>query len=448
MEIAVFGLGYVGCVSSACLAQLGHNVVGVDVSLEKVNAVLAGSAPFYEPGLDELIREQRACGRLHATPDAGEALARAEVALVCVGTPSSPNGGVDTSHLRRLLTGLHAGLRPVPALPLTVLLRSTVLPAALRALLDRVHAEIGKPAWSLVVNPEFLRQGSALDDFRHPPFTILGGGDPAALDRAQQLYSGLDAPLVRTDAATASLIKYACNAWHALKVDFANEVGELAGSLAADGAEAMRVVCQDTKLNISARYLRPGFAFGGSCLPKDVRALVTHTRAEGQRLPLLESVLPSNHEHLQRCVHRVLATGRRQVALLGLSFKAGTDDLRESPAVLLAEALLGKGLNLRVWEPHIARPRLFGANLQYLERSLPHIWELLGDKLEPILAKSDLVVVTRPLEESELAALRLMPATALCLDLSGTLRPEAVPGGLLKSTVAPPPLPQMAAIAD
>jgi GDP-mannose 6-dehydrogenase len=432
MKVSVFGVGYVGCVTAACLAQEGNEVVGVDVDPFKVQSIMDGRSPFFEPGLDQLIGEMVHCGRLRATTDHSDAVENSDVALICVGTPTNSDGSVRLDYLRHVFTGIARELRTLDRY-FVLALRSTVLPAALiEELIPLIESNSRKSVdehFGIVYNPEFLREGTALGDFRDAPWTIIGATDARAGDAVTELYKGLKAPVIRTDIKTAALVKYFSNAFHALKVAFANEVGTLCGELGADGAAMMSLFRKDTKLNISPKYLKPGFSFGGSCLPKDVRALVSEVGKRGLELPVLGSILHSNEIHLKRCIKMVTEAGRRRIGLVGLSFKEGTDDLRESPAVELAERLIGKGFDLRIYEPTIEQGRLHGTNLSFIENSIPHIWKLLVENLEELSQHAEVLVVLQPLikKDDRLHFLHLRSGQ-ICIDLARTLSPDDVSG--------------------
>lgn len=440
MKASVFGIGYVGCVTAACLAKAGHDVIGVDRDSVKVAAVNNGYAPFAEPGLTELLAEVVAAGRLRATTDQAEAVRNSDVALICVGTPTDIDGSTRIDQLLKVFSAIGTELRDRTDY-FVVALRSTVLPPiVVNDLLPLLESESGKIVGDeigFVYNPEFLREGVALEDFYSAPWTIIGASDPHAADVAADLYSGISAPVIRTSAETAALVKYFSNTYHALKVAFANEVGALCRQLGVDGAEMMDIFVRDTKLNVSSRYLRPGFAFGGSCLPKDIRALLCEGGRHGLKLPLLESVLPSNDAHLRNCIRLVLDTGKRRLGLVGLSFKENTDDLRESAAVELAEQLIGKGRDVRIYEPTIARGRLHGTNLQFIENSIPHIWKLLEDDMAQLIDEAEVVVVMQKIAPEHVDLFRSMRRDQICIDLNSSLHPEQV-GGIYLSMNRPP----------
>jgi len=396
MKIAVFGLGYVGVVSAACLARDGHAVVGVDPNALKVDFVRQGKSPIVEPGLEQLIAAAVAAGRLVAGSDAVAAVAQCEVLMVCVGTPGQPNGSLDLSYVRRVVQQIGEQLAGATTYKVVVI-RSTLLPGSMQSVVipsleESSQRQAGKD-FGVCINPEFLREGSAISDYDHPPKTVIGACDERAAARVRELYAGLSAPLILTDLRTAEMVKYIDNSWHSLKVTFANEVGRLCKAMGIDARLAMRLFCMDTKLNISSAYLRPGFAFGGSCLPKDVRALTYQGRLLDVDTPVLSSILPSNQLHIAHALAMIRATGRRRVGLFGLSFKEGTDDLRESPIVTLAEQLIGKGYELTVYDQNVRLASLVGANREYILNHIPHIGRLMVDRPELLLEQSDVVVV-------------------------------------------------------
>jgi GDP-mannose 6-dehydrogenase len=425
VRVSVLGLGYVGCVTAACLAQNGHSVIGVDVNPLKVDAINVGHSPLREPGLDVLVGEVFANGRLSATHDTARAIGESEIALICVGTPNRANGSLDLSYLERVCREIGNALHHVQDYR-AVVVRSTVLPGTTEScvvpiLEDTSGRKLGQD-FGVCVNPEFMREGSALRDFNDPPFTLIGEIEPnRASDMVAELYAGINAPLVRTTIRTAEMLKYVNNAWHALKVAFANEIGALCQTEGIDGNVLMSLFCQDTRLNISTAYLKPGFAFGGSCLPKELRALVYRARAQDLRLPLLESVMPSNDEHIRRALQRILAIGKKRVALLGLSFKSNTDDLRDSPFVVLAEALIGKGYALRIYDPDVRLAQLTGANKAYIEKEIPHIGRLIADSAVAAIEESDIVVVGKPNREFS-DALAQTKAERTVVDLTGVFK--------------------------
>jgi len=422
MKIAVFGLGYVGVVSAACLARDGHHVVGVDPNPVKVDFLRRGRSPIVEPGLEPLIAAAVADGRLIAGSDPAMAAAQCEVLMVCVGTPGQANGSLDLSYVRRVVQQIGEQLGGAAAYKVVVI-RSTLLPGSMQSVVIPIlegasHRQAGRD-FGVCINPEFLRESSAIHDYDHPPKTVIGACDERAARIVRELYAALSAPLVLTDLRTAEMIKYIDNSWHALKVTFANEVGRLCKAMEIDARLAMRLFCTDTKLNISSAYLRPGFAFGGSCLPKDLRALTYQGRLLDVDTPVLSSILASNQLHIAHALAMIRATGRRRVGLLGLSFKEGTDDLRESPIVTLAEQLIGKGYELTVYDRNVSLASLLGANREYILNHIPHIGRLMVERPELLVEQSDVVVVASA--EPEFAPLlEKLPAGKSVIDLIGT----------------------------
>jgi GDP-mannose 6-dehydrogenase len=394
MRVALFGLGYVGSVTAACLAKAGHEVVGVDISAEKVAMVNAATPPVVEPGLAELLAEVVGAGRLRATTSSDEAVAASDGSLICVGTPGHSNGQLDVEAVVRTGERIGAALHH-RAEPHVVVLRSTVLPGTTETrLVPALRAAAGERVTiPVAVNPEFMREGSSLRDFASPPLTLVGCGEPTTAAVLQRLYEGVGAPFVSTTIRTAEMVKYAANAFHALKVCFANEIGDACNALGADAHEVMRVFLMDRKLNVSDAYLRPGFAFGGSCLPKDLRALLHAARVADVALPVLSSILPSNDAQVRRGVEAVLATRRQRIGIVGLAFKAGTDDLRESPMVALVETLIGKGCDVRILDRNVAMARLLGANRRYIEEEIPHIASLMCSGVEALLTHAQVLVI-------------------------------------------------------
>jgi GDP-mannose 6-dehydrogenase len=396
MKISVFGLGYVGSVSAAALAADGHDVIGVDVNAGKVDQINLGTSPIVEPGLAELLHDTVASGRLRATVDTADAVRNSEVSLLCVGTPSRKNGSLDLTYLTRVCEQIGAELRHTPRYHVVVV-RSTVLPGTTHDVvipaLERASGKTYGEGFGVSVNPEFLREGTALKDFRTPPMTVVGHNHAADASGTLALYAAIDAPLVNTSIRVAEMVKYTSNTWHALKVCFANEIGNLCKQLDVDSHDVMDIFCRDTKLNLSPYYLKPGFAFGGSCLPKDVRAMQYRAKELDVDLPLIQSILPSNKLQIQRAFDEVMDTGKKKIGLLGFSFKAGTDDLRESPIVILAEALLGKGLTLKIYDKNVSLARLVGANKQYIEEQIPHLSSLLCPAIDDVIDGSEVIIV-------------------------------------------------------
>lgn len=396
MNVSVFGLGYVGCVTAACLARDGHHVIGVDVNAEKVAMINAGSSPIIEPGLADLVSRVVRQGRLSATDSAEEGIADADVVLICVGTPDLGHGQPDYDGLARVASAIGAACESRTR-PLTVVLRSTVLPGTTERVLARVLSECsngGRMAEPLriAVNPEFMREGVSIEDFDHPPFILVGCDDPDTATALRQLYAGVQAPFMQTSVRTAEMVKYVCNAFHALKITFTNEIADLCDALGADAQDVMRVFRQDKKLNIAPAYLKPGFAFGGSCLPKDVRALLCSGRIYDVSTPVLTAVVQSNKAQIARGVDAVLQTRKKKVGVIGLAFKSNTDDLRESPMVTLVETLIGKGCDVKIYDPNVVMARLKGANRSYIEQEIPHVSSLLCDTPEALAEHAEVLV--------------------------------------------------------
>lgn len=419
MRISVFGLGYVGCVSAACLAARGHAVVGVDLNAAKVETVNRGEAPIVEERIGELTAEMVAAGRLRATKDAAEAVLASDLSLVCVGTPSAPDGSLSIDHVERVSEQIGASLASKGAHH-TVAFRSTMLPGTCEDLLlpalERASGLMSGRDFGLCVNPEFLREGTSVRDFHEPPKTVVGELDPRSGDPVVALYDGLPGPVFRVPLRIAEMIKYADNAFHALKVGFANEIGALSKSFGLDSHELMEIFRADTKLNISPAYLSPGFAFGGSCLPKDLRAVVHQAGRHGVEVPILASVLASNEAQVRRTFDLIAATRRRRVGVLGLAFKTGTDDLRESPLVDLTERLLGKGYELRVHDSTVSLSQLTGANREYLDAHLPHLSRLLADSAAEVVEHAEVCIVGTK-EPSALEALAEASGDRVIIDL-------------------------------
>jgi GDP-mannose 6-dehydrogenase len=396
MKISVLGLGYVGAVSAGCLARDGHEVIGVDPERTKVDLINAGKTPIIEKDIGPIIAEQVAAGRLRATTELPDAVRHTDLSLVCVGTPSQPNGGIDLKYVRRVCEQIGTTLAAHEGAPVIVM-RSTMLPGTMRELviptLEKFSGKRAGEEFGVCINPEFLREGTAVNDYYNPPKTVIGEVSRASGDLLQSLYEGMPGPMIRTDIETAEMVKYADNAWHALKVGFANEIGNLCKAVSVDGHKVMDIFCQDRKLNLSPYYLKPGFAFGGSCLPKDVRALLYKAKLLDLSLPILSSVLPSNQLQIERGLQAVIEKGSRKIGILGFSFKAGTDDLRESPMVELAERLIGKGYDLRVYDRNVSLAAMHGANRDYILNRIPHISRLMVPSIEEVLAHAHTIVI-------------------------------------------------------
>ena len=398
MNVSIFGLGYVGCVTAACLAKGGHTVIGVDVSPAKVSEINAGRAPFFEPGLDDLTRSCVDAGRLSATGSAAEAVHATDIALVCVGTPSLPDGAQNLDYVRRVCQEIGDSLKHRAADRFfTVVVRSTLLPGVFEdVILPVLQKASGREAgvhFGVVQNPEFLREGTSIADFDNPPFTVIGQMNERSGDHAAALYANLSSPLFRTTPDAAAMVKYACNAFHAVKVSFANEIGNLCKNAGVDSHAVMEIFCQDTKLNLSSYYLKPGFAFGGSCLPKDIRALQAVARLSGVEVPVLDGTLESNKRQVEMAAGRILKTGAGTVGLLGLTFKAGTDDLRESPQVELAAVLLARGRKLLIYDPNVQLSHIVGMNREYLQSRIPRIADILCASPDRLIMECGVLVI-------------------------------------------------------
>ena len=395
-SVSVFGLGYVGCVSAACFASEGHRVIGVDVSGAKVEQINAGRSTIVEEGIAALVAEGVAAGRLSATTDVRAAVLGSNISLVCVGTPSRPNGSIDLAYVVRVSQQIGAALREKGRWH-TVVIRSTVMPGTIDAhVIPAIEAASGLThgnGFAVCSNPEFLREGTSIKDFREPPFTLIGAVDPAHAVPVAALYANVTAPCHIVALRVAEMVKYSCNCFHGLKVGFANEIGNLCKVMGVDSHEVMRLFCEDKKLNISTAYLRPGFAFGGSCLPKDLRAIVHRGRLEDVPMPILEAVLDSNRRQIERAFQMVMAGGSKRVGILGLAFKAGTDDLRESPTVSLVEMLLGKGCQITIHDRDVSRANIIGANREYVEREIPHLWSLMRQTTTEVIEASEIIVI-------------------------------------------------------
>jgi len=396
MKVSIFGLGYVGAVSLACLARDGHQVIGVDVDRAKLAMLRDGVTPVVEEGMVDLVREVAASGRVTVTEDVRAAIHGSELSLICVGTPSAPNGSQDQGAVLRLAADIGRALADKDDTHVLVF-RSTLAPGTVnkvvRPIIERESGKKEGEGFHLCFQPEFLREGSSIRDYDKPPFTIIGASHSHPVSVLRKLFGHLPCEFIETSIGTAEMMKYCCNNFHALKITFANETARLCEALEVDPFEVMHLVCQDRQLNISPAYLRPGFAFGGSCLPKDLRATSYLARTHDVELPMLNGILESNRLHLNRAIDKVLASGARRVAMIGLSFKTGTDDLRESPLVMLAEALIGKGVKLSVFDPDVSLSRLLGANKRFIEAHLPHIGELVSDDLDATLGGAELIVV-------------------------------------------------------
>ncbi|PYT94961.1 MAG: GDP-mannose dehydrogenase [Acidobacteria bacterium] len=396
MKISIFGLGYVGTVSCGCLAHAGHEIFGVDPIRTKVQLINTGQSPVIEADIGEIIAATVKAGRLRATEDQRQAIRETDLSFVCVGTPSQINGNLDVTYVRRVCEQIGAALKNKPSRH-TIVIRSTVLPGTIHGVVIPVLEEFsGKKAgldFGVCNNPEFLREGSAVRDFNFPPKIVIGELDRASGDMLSTLYADLDAPLIRTDLRTSEMVKYIDNCWHALKIGFANEIGNLCKSLSIDSHRAMEIFCQDKKLNISPAYLLPGFAFGGSCLPKDIRALAYKAKLHDLQLPILCSILPSNELQVMKGLELIMEKGHKRIGVLGFSFKAGTDDLRESPMIEIIERLIGKGYDLRIYDKNVHVASLVGANRDFILNHIPHISKLMVENIDAVLSHAETIVI-------------------------------------------------------
>lgn len=429
MNLSIFGLGYVGTVLAGCFAHAGHRVIGVDPEPAKVDLINRGLSPIVEAEIGELLATAVKDGSLRAESDARAAVMATELSLICVGTPSQPSGELDLTYVRRVAGEIGAALKDKPSRHVVVV-RSTVLPGTVEGVVvPAIEAASGKKVgegFGVVMNPEFMRESSAVRDFYAPPKTVIGtaSADDAAL--ISSLYAGLPGPVIHTSVRVAEMVKYADNIWHAAKVTFANEMGLVAKSLGVDGHEVMRIFCQDTKLNLSPAYLKPGFAYGGSCLPKDLRAMTWAARSRDVEVPLLSSLGQSNEAQIKNAIRLVLADGRKRVAVLGFAFKGGTDDLRESPMVTVIETLLGKGFDLRLFDPYVNTARLVGSNRRFIEQHIPHLAKLMVDTVEAATADADLVILGN-INDACFAALAGLKAEQRVLDFTSAGRAVTTP---------------------
>ena len=396
MRISIFGLGYVGAVSVACLARDGHSVIGVDIDKAKLDLVQAGKTPVVEEGMVDLMARVAASGRVSVTNDVIQAVLDSELSLISVGTPSAPNGSQDQSAIIKLAHDLGRAMRRKTAGHVFVF-RSTLVPGTveevLRPIVERESGKRDGEGFHMCFQPEFLREGTSIRDYDRPPFTVVGANAEGPLAQLRGLFGHLPCEFLATSIRAAEMVKYCCNNFHALKITFANETARLCEALGVDAFQVMDLVCRDRQLNISAAYLKPGFAFGGSCLPKDLRATIHLAKTHDVELPMLANILASNRAHIEHAIAKVFASGRRRVGMIGLSFKTGTDDLRESPLVLIAEQFIGKGLSVLVYDPEVHLSQLLGANRRFIEQHLPHIGSLIRKDIENVVAASDVLVV-------------------------------------------------------
>lgn len=414
MKISIFGLGYVGCVSAACLAKERHDVIGVDISQNKVDMINQGKSPIVEKGLDEILQDVTGMGHarngsLVATTDEEKAVLDTDMSLICVGTPSRDNGDLDITYVLKCAESIGAGMKRKNGYHVVVA-RSTMLPGTCEnEIIRTLEYKSGKRAgkdFGMAMNPEFLRESTSIQDFYHPSVTVIGEFDKRCGDQVEAMYHFLNAPVVRTSIKTAEMVKYANNSFHGLKVAFANEIGILSKAMNIDSHAVMDIFCMDDKLNLSSYYLKPGFAFGGSCLPKDLRAITYQAKRLDLELPLLQSVMESNRRHIEKFGEKVIKTGKKKIGILGLSFKAGTDDLRESPLVILTEMFIGKGLDLRIYDKNVSLARLVGANKEYIEREIPHISTLMSEDMHEVIDHGEVIIIgnnSKPFSEAILS---------------------------------------------
>ena len=425
MKISVFGLGYVGTVSAGCLAQDGHTIVGVDPNSTKVAMINAGKTPIVEDQIGELLSAAVSDGRLRATSNPFDAVNATDISVVCVGTPSKQNGSLDLRYVEGVCNEIGAAIAEKSSRH-DVVIRSTMLPGSMsETVLPALEGASGKTSgadFGLCNNPEFLREGTAVYDYYNPPKTVIGESRPGDGQFLEAIYESLPGPKIRTDIETAEMVKYVDNVWHALKVGFANEIGSLSKSLGLDGQKIMDIFCQDKKLNLSSYYMKPGFAFGGSCLPKDLRALTYKATRLDVEVPILNSIAVSNQRQIQRGLEMIRDTGARKIGVLGFSFKSGTDDLRESPVVELIERLIGKGYEVSIYDKYVNIARLVGANRDYILNRVPHIARIMAESIDSVLADSELVVVGNGSDEFGDIVDRLKPGQRV-LDLCGSARP-------------------------
>ena len=422
MKISIFGLGYVGAVSMACLARDGHDVVGVDLDPVKLDLIRSGRSPIVEEGIQELTARVVGSGRVRVTNGVGEAVHATDLSFICVGTPSSPNGSQDLSAVRRVSEQIGAALKDKSGYH-TVIMRSTIQPGSMAAVVQAgLESASGKKAnvdFGFGFQPEFLREGSSIKDYDNPPFTVVGTEDERAANVLREVFGHLKCEFLVTSIGVAEMLKYACNAFHAVKITFANEIGRLARSANVDGRAVMDLVCRDTRLNISPVYLKPGFAFGGSCLPKDLRALIHVGKQNDVTTPMLGNVMGSNRAHIDHALDLISQSGKRKVGMIGLSFKPGTDDLRESPLVTVAERLIGKGYDLRIYDPAVNLSQLLGANRRYIEHSIPHIGNLMVSDSRDAIGHAEVLVVGLVTEATTPVIVECVRAGQVVVDLAG-----------------------------
>jgi GDP-mannose 6-dehydrogenase len=421
MNISIFGLGYVGCVATGCLAQQGHRVVGVDPQPSKVDFINQGKPTIIEEGIAEILTTQHAAGRITATQSVSEAIAATEVSFICVGTPPTPTGHLDLRAIEKVAEQIGTALKEKKGRHV-IAVRSTVLPGTREKVAEIIARTSNRKSgedFAVVSNPEFLREGTSVRDFLKPPYTLLGSDCEWATEVMRGVYAGIEAPFITTEPRVAELMKYVCNSFHALKIVFANEVGNICKKLGIDSHQLMDVFCQDTKLNISKAYLKPGFAYGGSCLPKDLKALRTIAHDQYLQTPVLEAIERSNEYVKDLVFHRIIEFGVQNIGFIGLAFKAGTDDLRDSPIIDVVERLLGKGYNIQIYDPHVHVSQLTGANRDYILKKIPFIGRFITDNLETVCAASDLIVVVNSHPGLD-KTLSTLPSTKSVYELSRT----------------------------
>lgn len=420
MKISIFGMGYVGVVSGACFAKVGHTVIGVDVNPVKVNLINKGKSPIIEKELPELVASVVAKGNFSATTNTNDAIKRSDISIICVGTPSNANGSLNLNYIMRVCEEIGQALRTKKGYHI-VSVRSTVLPGSMeKVIIPKLESSSGKKLgrdFGVCMNPEFMREGSSVFDFSNPPFTLIGSSDKKTIQAVASLYEKINAPVIKTSFRIAEFVKYVCNAFHALKITFSNEIGNLCKEMGVDSHEVMDIFASDIKLNISKAYLKPGFAFGGSCLPKDLRALLYKAKELDIESPLLKSILPSNQLQIQRAIDMIMRSRKKKIGIIGLSFKAGTDDLRESPMVLLVEYLIGKGYKIKIFDKNVSISKLVGANKEYIQQQIPHISSLLSGKIEDVIKFAEVLVIGNTGGETK-KALKKIKSNIIVIDLA------------------------------
>lgn len=433
MRISIFGLGYVGAVSFGCLARDGHEVVGVDIDRGKLELLSSGQTPIIEKGMQELIEGAAASGRTSVTEDTDEAIRRTDVSFVCVGTPSAATGEHDLTALMGVAKSIGQALGEKQAKH-TVVVRSTIAPGitedVLIPILEQTSGKVCGTGFDVCFQPEFLREGASIQDYNNPPFTVVGCRNDTAAAPLRQIFGHLDCPIVEVTIKTAEMLKFCCNVFHALKIDFANEVGRVCDGLGIDSRSVMELLCMDRQLNISTAYLKPGLPFGGSCLPKDVRAMVRMAQESAADIPVIAGIMPSNKSQTEYILEKIIRTGKRKVAFLGLSFKSGTDDLRESPLVELVERLIGKGLDIRIFDPEVSIARLVGANKRYIEEAIPHVSRLMRESIADTIRSADVIIVGQLGVEIEADFYATVSADQHVIDLTGKVTPDGLAGSL------------------